>query len=142
MIARGKRRIAGLILVVFTIWPLVHYQLVQRYQIDPWKFGGWAMYTVVNFVPQIDVYAIRDDGREELGLGSHAYPRAREAREALVKETYFWGALADPGPLARAAAAEAGGDPTIEVVITRFFLDPNSSRVSADRRSEFYPPAR
>jgi hypothetical protein len=138
MIARGKRRLAALVLIVFTAWPLLHYRLVARYRLDAWKFGGWAMYTTVNFIPVIDVFAVRGGDREQLGLGSHAFPASREAHEQLVFDVNYWGELADPEPLARAAAKEVGNDTAIEIVITRHFLDPNSARVSATRRSHFY----
>jgi len=138
MIARGKRRFAAALLAVFTLWPLVHFSLVRAYELDAWKFGGWAMYTVVNFLPKIEVYALHEAGREELGLGSHRFPRSREAHEQLVFDTKFYGALANPESLARAAADEAGGDVAIEIAITRFFIDPRSDRVSARRRSFFY----
>lgn len=138
MIARGKRRLAAAVLIVFTAWPLLHYGLVQRYRLDPWKFGGWAMYTVINFLPQIEVFAIRGGDRQQIGLGSHNFPASRAAREALVFDAKFYGELADAEPLARAAASEVGDEVPIEVVITRYFLDRSSARMSATRRSFFY----
>ncbi len=138
MIARGKRRFAAALLIVFAVWPLVHYSLVRAVRLDAWKFGGWAMYTVVNFLPKIEVFAVRGDERRELGLGSHSFPQAREAREQLIFDAKFYGDLADPEPLARAAAREFGGDAAIEIAITRFFIDPRSARLSATRRSFFY----
>ena len=123
---------------VFKAWPLVHYQLVRVYELDPWKFGGWAMYTVVNFIPKVEVFAVRDGEREQIGLGRHDLPGSRTAREELVFDTKFYGKLADAAPLARIAASEIGGDVAIEVVITRYFLDRRSARVSATRRSFFY----
>ncbi|MEE2662871.1 MAG: hypothetical protein VX466_09230 [Myxococcota bacterium] len=142
MIARRKRRLAAALLIVFTTWPLVHYQLVRVYRLDPWKFGGWAMYTVVNFLPRVEVFAMRGGERQQLGLGSHDLPASRAASEQLVFDAKFYGELADPEPLARIAASEVGGDVAIEVVITRFFVDRSSARVSATRRSFFYEPPR
>ena len=140
MIARGKRRLAAAILAAFTAWPIVHFALVRAYDLDPWKFGGWAMYTVTGFLPKIDVFALGEEGREQLGLGSHRFLRAREAHEQLVFDTKFYGTLADAEPLARAAADEVGEDVMIEIAITRFYIDPQSARISARRRSLFYEP--
>ena len=81
MIARRKRRLATALLIVFRTWPLVHYQLVRVYRLDPWKFGGWAMYTVVNFLPRVEVFAMRGGERQHLGLGSHDLPASRAASE-------------------------------------------------------------
>ena len=138
MIARGKRRVAAAVLIAFTAWPLAHFGLVQSYRLNPWKFGGWAMYTSVNFLPAIEVFAVRGDSREQLGLGGHGFPASREAREQLVFDVNFYGELADPAPLALAATAEAGDGVAIEIVIEQFFLDSNSARVSVARRSHFF----
>ena len=86
------------------------------------------MYTVVNFLPKIEVFAVRGDERRQLGLGSHDFREAREAHEQLVFDAKFYGDLAD----------EISGDAAIEIAITRFFIDPRSARLSATRRSFFY----
>ncbi len=59
-------------------------------------------------------------------------------RRARRSTTKFYGELADAEPLARAAASEVGDEVPIEVVITRYFLDRSSARMSATRRSFFY----
>lgn len=41
-----KRRIILVVLVFFSVWPLAHYGVVHKYDLYPWKWFGWAMYTV------------------------------------------------------------------------------------------------
>jgi len=48
-----KHRLVFILLLLFAAWPLVHYGLVQRYQLDAWKYGGWAMYVVPARNPEL-----------------------------------------------------------------------------------------
>lgn len=40
----ARRRLLVAFLALFAAWPPLHFLLVQRYEINPWKFAGWAMY--------------------------------------------------------------------------------------------------
>ena len=42
-----------MLLVFVALWPFVHLGLVARYEINPWKLGGFAMYTTP--VPPVQV---------------------------------------------------------------------------------------
>ena len=138
MRAARKRRIVMTVLAFLTLWPAAQFAAVKALDLNPWHWGGWAMYTSVNFLPAIEVFAVRGDSREQLGLGGHGFPASREAREQLVFDVNFYGELADPAPLALAATAETGDGVVIEIVIEQFFLDSNSARVSVARRSHFF----
>jgi len=39
-----KRRLALALLAFVAAWPLVHRALVARFELDPWKHAGFAMY--------------------------------------------------------------------------------------------------
>ena len=41
-----KRRLTAFFILAFALWPAVHYGLVLRFDVDPWKLFGWAMYSV------------------------------------------------------------------------------------------------
>ena len=110
MIARGKRRFAGVALLAFAVWPLVQYSLTQRYRLDPWKFMGWAMYTVPKFQPRIDAFLLRDDRREPVARGSTEFAAVGEALEDMVYEATYWGDLADFDSIAREIRRAAGPD--------------------------------
>lgn len=55
-----KRRLVIVGLVVFTFWPLVHRALVARYDVNPWKLCGLAMFCVPN--PQTEVHVFDGSG--------------------------------------------------------------------------------
>lgn len=139
MMARGKRRFAGIALLVFAVWPLVQYSLTQRYQVDPWKFAGWAMYTVPKFEPRIEAFLLKNDRLEPVALGSTDFAAVGEALEEMVYETSYWGELADFDSLAREIRRAAGPESPIEIVVSRYFVDPNTAVLTANRQSYFYP---
>jgi hypothetical protein len=47
-----KQRVLGVALLVFTVWPLAHIQLVQHLDVSPWKLGGWGMYSRPELLPK------------------------------------------------------------------------------------------
>ena len=65
---RTKRRLVVFGLAAFTIWPLVHRGLVARYDTNPWRLFGWAMYCVPRpkLLPMaVVVYTLDDHGELE-----------------------------------------------------------------------------
>ncbi|MCH2170599.1 hypothetical protein MK489_07425 [Myxococcota bacterium] len=58
---RNHVLIAGL--TAFTLWPLVHMAAVAQWDINPWKLGGWAMYSVP--VPRVEVSLQASAGPDE-----------------------------------------------------------------------------
>ncbi len=59
-----RKRVASAFILFVAVWPLVHYGLCRTFDINPWKFNGFAMYTVP--VRQIElVYVGIGNGREE-----------------------------------------------------------------------------
>lgn len=134
----GRRRLVGALLAVFAVWPLVHYELVARYELDPWKFAGWAMYLRPTFLPRVEVFELREGTRVKTPLIGRRLEAAGREAERMRREALYWGALADPEPLALLARRGLATREPIEIVITRFSLDPASARVTASRRSYLY----
>ena len=57
-----KRRLVIILLAVFTFWPLVHRVLVARYDVNPWKLCGLAMFCVPN--PQTELHVMNASGAQ------------------------------------------------------------------------------
>jgi len=133
-----KRRAVGIALLLLATWPLVHYQLVQRYDLDPWKFAGWAMYTRPSFLPAVDVFELRDGERVKVPLIGSRLEAAGREQERLREAALYWGQWVDPDELARRARHGLATSEPIEIVITRYFIDSESDRTSASRRSYLY----
>ena len=84
--ARG--RAAHMCLCALAIlWPLVHRGLVAQYHLNPWKLGGFAMYTSAR--PPIIVSVIDGSGaqRREAELS----PAARNALRSFRLLRHVWG---------------------------------------------------
>lgn len=63
MTSRRKPLVVGLLLTAFALWPLLHYVVVQRYFVSPWRLFGWAMYCVPVYQPKVTFFAVRDEQR-------------------------------------------------------------------------------
>ena len=81
-------------LMLLTVWPLVHIALVKSYDVNPWKFAGWGMYSAPQLFPSIRGYgqASAEGPRDELrGLPPQLQPmladflRLRRGLRKLVK---------------------------------------------------------
>ena len=137
--SRAKRRIVAALLVAFAVWPLLHHGLVGRYGLDRWRFAGWSMYTAPKYIPKVEVFELRDGARVKIPLTGSRLEAAAATHEHFRMEALSWGRLAIPDVLASQVRAGLATREPIEIVITRFFLDPRSARVSATRESFFYP---
>ena len=64
MSTSNKRRLLYAALICLTLWPLVQIGLVERYDVNPWKFGGWGMYSAPQLVGYVRVFG-RAEGTEQ-----------------------------------------------------------------------------
>ena len=88
------------VLIVFAIWPLVHFALVQTYDLDPWRFGGWAMYCE----PRLDVSAgggLVVDGETILVDGRLLPPEVQAALSDFLPRRRALGRLLPPDEAGR-----------------------------------------
>ena len=90
---------------VHLVWPLVHHQLVQRYRIDPWRLGGWAMYATLQPRIGFRLAGVGADGaRVELRHG--ATPALAAAADSYSTRRLSLGLFADPDGVAALAASQ------------------------------------
>ena len=93
-----KRRIVQVLLVLFMVWPLVHVQVVETYDVNPWRLFGWAMYCVPTYEPSVRVFGWVDDGSGELVLPPD--PRVQMELELFIRQRGQVGDLASAEVLA------------------------------------------
>ena len=55
--------IVGILLALHVGWLCVHFWLVKNHQINPWKLGGYAMYTVPHLNPLTHVFVFDEAGQ-------------------------------------------------------------------------------
>lgn len=102
MRARVRRWFVNGLLVVLTLWPIVHIALVFAYDMSPWKLAGWGMYSA----PRMDSYGMEIYGGP---AGASTLEQVTAPSEALrveanaFLESFRWlRRLASPDGLARA----------------------------------------
>jgi hypothetical protein len=107
------------------IWPPIHFVASRAWKLNPWKFGGWAMYTQP--VPDVRVNVSRDAGRatqtltpEYLYLG---VPGGAEAHVLYSKTRELWGRLASPVGLANAVLSHFPDQPAIRITVRTRGMD-------------------
>lgn len=119
MSATRKARISGALIALLALWPLAHRQLVTRYDLNPWKLYGFAMYCTPHSVAvdliDLGVEPAREIHREELP------PSLREAYDRFVVQRHTLGALHPPGELGRRVlkGLPEVDDLTIAVTVTQ-----------------------
>jgi hypothetical protein len=97
--ARRKARISGTLLLLLALWPLVHRQLVVRYEVDPWRLFGFAMYCTPH---HLAVNLIDRSGPQPREIFRRDLPASlRPDYDRFVSRRKALGALESPDPLAR-----------------------------------------
>jgi hypothetical protein len=79
-----KRILACILLVAVCIWPMAHYGLVRALDLNPWKWFGWAMYTVPPMRVRARAISV-EDGRQ---LDLTDLPRDVAGRVLLAYERF------------------------------------------------------
>ena len=135
---RARVRVVAALLLAFAIWPLCHYFVVDAYRLNPWKFFGWAMYTVHIFHPKVEVYSLDGGNRIKLPLTERSLHEAATERDEFAFRRREWGLLEKPDYLAGLVQDVLQPSEGIEVVIKRFVIDPVFNTVRVSRGSYFY----
>jgi hypothetical protein len=101
-----KARILVVAISAFTLWPLVQMGLVATFDVNPWKLGGWGMYSAPRITPEIEV-AISDGTGPFRWLTPRALQRYKVAPQwvRLVRTRRALGRLSPPDPVAEALFA-------------------------------------
>jgi len=119
------------LVVGVALWPPVHRLLVLRWDLDPWKLGGFAMdatwhgSAVALFEPQAGGLHLVD----ETTLG----PEARRALATFRARRRTLGRWADPDEAVRHIHADRPDLEHLVLVIQRLWIDPDTGRLASER---------
>lgn len=132
-----KRRLVLTLLATLALWPLVHRVLVARYDLNPWKLAGFAMYTTPT--PPVLVVVLHDAGGRLAALDERALPvPARRALDRFRAERHALGRLRRPDDLARALFRARPDLDVLVVLVQRIQLDPATARMTSVRERFAY----
>ena len=117
-----RRRVAALIaLSAFAFWPLVHIELVSRFAIDPWRFGGWAMYVVPKRPPEVTIAVVDRLGWRLVDPARGSLQLARELNR-FKRQQEAWPHMGGASRLMERVLAENPAALEVRVQLRRFRL--------------------
>lgn len=96
-------------------WPLGHLVLVDRYLINPWELGGWAMYVQPNAPVEVNLHF----SSGETVLHSNLEGPTLAAFERYRDRAAVLGLLASPNELANALVRAGYDSDELELEIRR-----------------------
>ena len=131
MTFRAKQRAVFIFLVALVAWPFAHHALVQAWQIDPWSFGGWAMYCT----PRLDLRVGASGYRGGLPLRQQVPQSLAPAATAYGERRMSYGRFVAPDALAEEILAEMPAADGVVVLIEKRRLDPASATIRASATS-------
>ena len=118
-----------------TIWPLFHIYLVRRFDMNPWKFAGWGMYSAPQLASQVRVFVWIGGTRRELKPASLELNRAiqdfRRLRRGLRK-------LIRPGALARSIREFHPEVERLQIVVFQRVLNRKTGMIEEERDEYHY----
>ncbi|MAE67056.1 MAG: hypothetical protein CMJ18_22575 [Phycisphaeraceae bacterium] len=127
-----KFRLAVLICAVYMVWPLIHRWVVAAWDMNPWRFGGFAMYATPPAMHTMTITEVREDRRAIVPDGDLPAKFQERKLRYLIRRGVL-GRLLPPNATAKAYFDVRPGMSHIEVSMARDVLDATSARI---KRSE------
>ena len=129
---RAKERLIFALLVVMVLWLPVHRWLVVRFETNPWKLAGWAMY--VQPQPQVHLELFDAGGPElrRLPIDQTAAPFVGAVGKFLPRRQHA-GLLVRPDGLAEVVFEVQPEVEHLAIVVTHTVLDPATARTVPKR---------
>jgi hypothetical protein len=134
----AKARLTCGILAVLALWPLVHYGVVTRYDIAPWRLNGFAMYTVPPTDVSVYFATERAGQRRPLALGPLLTPDVERALLAYRSEHRAFRTL-PPDAVAQALRTEHTGLRDLVITVDTHYYDLSLGRYTERRNEYAYP---
>jgi hypothetical protein len=134
----GRRRAVAGVLVALAAWPVFHGALVARYEVDPWKLFGWAMYAVPPIVEtDVSVFEKLAPGWRPLHPG-RLDEDERAALSLFLARHRALGVLAKPEAFARAYLSRRPEVSALALEVALTTLDRESARLALRPRRFVY----
>lgn len=112
------------------IWPLLHRGIVAAYDVNPWKLGGFAMYTTPT--PPVLAVAFEPRGDDGVPIRNENLPLvAQLAHRDFEGRRWVLGELHRPDGFAREVLRARPELGEVIVLVQRMVLDPSSARMES-----------
>lgn len=136
MTLRAKRRLAVAILAGLMLWVPIHKLLVDRFDLNPWKFGGFAMYAVPAPKIGIGFYTEQAGALVPFRMQSHAEDQPLFLDFFATRK--HMGMWARPDALAVRVFERNRTIDNLAIVITSQHIDPETARLEKIQRGYRY----
>ncbi len=128
--ATWRERMALAAIAFVALWPLVHRGLVAAYDVNPWKLGGWAMYTAAT--PPVLVVAFEPRGQGGVPIDRTKLPvYAQQALQRFELRRHVLGNLHRPDEFAAHVLRARSDLSEVVILVQRMVLDPETARMTA-----------
>lgn len=138
MTLASKRKCVLALLWVLGVWPLAHRYLVQRFEVNPWRFFGWAMYCTPALAPRVEVWL--DTAEARVALDTAADPELERLIASFERQRLAWGELRRPDDIGRRVLDQQPQATRVEVEVVTRRLDPSRASIRARSRLYAYTP--
>jgi hypothetical protein len=140
MIPTKKKYLILLVLLAYVIWPMVHAAGVYLYDMNPWKFFGFAMYCVPP--PGLTVLLTDVSTAKRVTLAPpEVFERDSDRRNRFLAQRLHTGSLLAPDVLADQVFAEYPGVMNLEIVMVHRVFDLNERKMVTRRYGYRYARA-
>ncbi|MEE2665146.1 MAG: hypothetical protein VX681_13595 [Myxococcota bacterium] len=131
-----KRRVVGVFLIAFALWPLIHRDLVWRYDVDPWKLFGFAMYSVPGPMKTVRVFPMSQAGRGQMLDFERYAPAEQRSVDRFRQRRRALGRLASMEPLGQRMLELHPDWEGATVAVVTLALDPETARLQTSVREQ------
>lgn len=131
-----KRRVVGVFLIAFALWPLIHRDLVRRYDVDPWKLFGFAMYSVPGPMKTVRVFPMSQAGRGQMLDFERYAPAEQRSVDRFRQRRRALGRLASLEPLGQRMLELHPDWEGATVAVVTLALDPETARLQTSVREQ------
>lgn len=131
-----KRRVVGVFLIAFALWPLIHRDLVWRYDVDPWKLFGFAMYSAPGPMKTVRVFPMSQAGRGQMLDFERYAPAEQRAVDRFRQRRRALGRLASMEPLGQRMLELHPDWEGATVAVVTLALDRKTARLQTSVREQ------
>ena len=127
-----KRRLVIGGLSILTCWPLAHRALVATFELNPWKFCGWAMFCVPNPRTVAVLYGFRGDQLVPFPPGQ-LRPEDEQTVRDYAGRRQLLGRLAGQSDIETLAQKPLAENPQLDrvgMVVPQLTLDSRTARIA------------
>lgn len=132
-----KKRAVMAVLLLVALWPFAHRILVARYDLNPWKFFGWAMYTTP--APPILLVLLTKQAKDVVPLNQQRL--VAPAKETIVRflvERHTLGKLRRPDDVAQSVFGVRKDLHWLVVIVQKMALDQETARMISTKDRYVY----